>query len=270
MPCSSFSGCARPPSQQKTAAGRPLAASGNNSLPFPAQQPHRVERHQHGRPGIGQNRRPQAGDAADGGDEEHAPSARAPRRCSGRMLPHRTPSTGRSYSATSPTRPWRIGGVGGFERHVGAAAHGDADIGRGEGRGVVDAVADLGDHTALRPAVRARCAACPPAGEPARTSMPRSRADGARPCARCRRSSITVLMPSACEPGQCLARRRPAASSRMAKRPATCVAGDQHRDGLAGIVEARRSGASVSGDSTPHPRAADGEASSSFGRRPAR
>ena len=42
------------------------------------------------------------------------------------------------------------GGVGGFQRHVGAAAHGDADIGRGQRRGVVDAVADLGDDLALR------------------------------------------------------------------------------------------------------------------------
>ena len=41
-------------------------------------------------------------------------------------------------------------GVGGFERDVGAAAHRDADICRGERRGVVDAVADLGDRPSLR------------------------------------------------------------------------------------------------------------------------
>ncbi len=41
------------------------------------------------------------------------------------------------------------GRVGGFQRHIGAAAHGDADIGGSERRRVVDAVADLGDDPAL-------------------------------------------------------------------------------------------------------------------------
>ncbi|MNK74311.1 hypothetical protein D3C87_938200 [compost metagenome] len=31
--------------------------------------------------------------------------------------------------------------------HICAAAHGDTDVGSGEGRGVVDAVTDHGDHT---------------------------------------------------------------------------------------------------------------------------
>ena len=40
-------------------------------------------------------------------------------------------------------------GVGRFQRDVGAAAHGDAEICRGKGRGIVDAVADLGHDLAL-------------------------------------------------------------------------------------------------------------------------
>ena len=39
--------------------------------------------------------------------------------------------------------------AGALDRHVGAAAHGDADIGRGQRRRVVDAVADHGDAAAL-------------------------------------------------------------------------------------------------------------------------
>ena len=39
--------------------------------------------------------------------------------------------------------------AGAFDRHVGSRAHGDADIGRRERRGVVDAVAGHGDDMAL-------------------------------------------------------------------------------------------------------------------------
>ncbi len=36
-----------------------------------------------------------------------------------------------------------------MHRHVGAAAHGDTDIGGGQGRGVIDAVADHRHHAGL-------------------------------------------------------------------------------------------------------------------------
>ncbi len=39
--------------------------------------------------------------------------------------------------------------AGAFDRHIGAGAHGDADVGGGQRRGVVDAVAGHGDHAAL-------------------------------------------------------------------------------------------------------------------------
>ena len=38
--------------------------------------------------------------------------------------------------------------VAALDGHVGAAAHGDADIGLGQGRRIVDAVADKGHHFA--------------------------------------------------------------------------------------------------------------------------
>ena len=41
------------------------------------------------------------------------------------------------------------GEVGGFDGHVGAGAHGEAEVGLGEGGGVVDAVADHRDDLAL-------------------------------------------------------------------------------------------------------------------------
>ena len=41
------------------------------------------------------------------------------------------------------------GEVAGFDGDVGAGAHGDAEVGLGEGGGVVDAVADHGDDLAL-------------------------------------------------------------------------------------------------------------------------
>ncbi len=52
--------------------------------------------------------------------------------------------------------------IGRLQRDVGAAAHGDADIGGRERRRVVDAVADLGDNLAAAPAARAtiRCLSC--------------------------------------------------------------------------------------------------------------
>ena len=41
------------------------------------------------------------------------------------------------------------GDVGRLDGHVGPGPHGDADVGLGQGRGVVDAVADHRDHVAL-------------------------------------------------------------------------------------------------------------------------
>ena len=41
------------------------------------------------------------------------------------------------------------GEVAGFDGDVGAGAHGDAEVGLGEGGGVVDAVADHGDDLAV-------------------------------------------------------------------------------------------------------------------------
>ena len=46
--------------------------------------------------------------------------------------------------------------VAGLRGHVGAAADGDADVGPGQGRGVVDAVADHRDCVRRAPAVAAR------------------------------------------------------------------------------------------------------------------
>ena len=43
------------------------------------------------------------------------------------------------------------GDAGAFDRHIGTRPHGDADIGGGEGRCVVDAVAGHGDDTAFGP-----------------------------------------------------------------------------------------------------------------------
>jgi hypothetical protein len=54
-------------------------------------------------------------------------------------------------------------GIRRLQRDIGAAAHGDADVGGGERRRVVDAVADLGDHKPSAEA-RRRSAACPRAG----------------------------------------------------------------------------------------------------------
>ena len=51
-------------------------------------------------------------------------------------------------SATPSTRSQQ-GRVRRLQRHVGAAAHGDADGSRGERRRVVDAVADHGDRALL-------------------------------------------------------------------------------------------------------------------------
>ncbi len=59
-------------------------------------------------------------------------------------------------ACAQPSRPHDAGEIaaeqrdaGALDRDVGAGAHGDADIGRGEGRGVVDAVARHRDHAAL-------------------------------------------------------------------------------------------------------------------------
>jgi hypothetical protein len=41
-------------------------------------------------------------------------------------------------------------GIGGLQRHIHAAAHGDADISSGERRCVIYAVTDLGHGEALR------------------------------------------------------------------------------------------------------------------------
>ncbi len=69
------------------------------------------------------------------------------------------------------------GDVGGLHGHVGARADGDADVGLGQGRGVVDAVADHGHPPAFGLQSGGSRPSCPPAGAPARTrSMPAARA----------------------------------------------------------------------------------------------
>ena len=56
-------------------------------------------------------------------------------------------------SRRARTRPDQVAGqkrdAGAFDRDIGAAAHGDADIGRGQRRRVIDAVADHGDAAAF-------------------------------------------------------------------------------------------------------------------------
>ncbi len=64
-----------------------------------------------------------------------------------------------------------------FQRHIGAAAHGDTDVGRGQRRRVVDAVTDLGDVEAFAPSVRATMRCLSSGRSSARTSMPNWSAD---------------------------------------------------------------------------------------------
>ena len=68
--------------------------------------------------------------------------------------------------------------AGALDGDVGAGAHGDADIGRGQRRRVVDAVAGHGDHAALAPAAAATTAALSSGSTSASTSsMPSCRGD---------------------------------------------------------------------------------------------
>ena len=67
------------------------------------------------------------------------------------------------------------GGIGRLQRHVGAAAHGDADIGGRQRRRVVDAVADLGDRRAPRACSSPTMRCLSSGSSSARTSMPSCR-----------------------------------------------------------------------------------------------
>ena len=87
------------------------------------------------------------------------------------------------------------GDAGAVHGDLGAGAHGDADIGCGEGRGVVDAVARHGDDAAFR-ASGGGSAACLSSGSTSASTsaMPRRRAT-ASAVARLSPVSITIRMP---------------------------------------------------------------------------
>ena len=88
----------------------------------------------------------------------------------------------RSRAATTPRRSLaHQRHVGGLDGHVGARAHRDADVGLGQRRRVVDAVADHRHHVARRPADARPRAPCRPGSTSASTrSMPACRAMASR------------------------------------------------------------------------------------------
>jgi uncharacterized membrane protein len=151
----------------------------------PMQQPQRVDRHQHGGAGIGQDRRPQPGDAGDGGHQEH----RLQTERDGDVLAdiaHRAPATA-DHRTTSPTRPCSIA----------ASAVSSATSVPPPMAMPISAAASAGASlmpsptlatTAPRASIRRRCAACPPASV---RRAPRCRAEApiASAVRRCRRSA---------------------------------------------------------------------------------
>ena len=119
------------------------------------------------------------------------------------------------HRARQPPRPDQAlqvapeqGDAGALDGHVGARAHGDADVGGGQRRRVVDAVAGHGHAAAL-----GRAASRPPRPCPAAAPRPRPRRCPAcrrRPAAVVRLSPviITSRTPSACSARDRLRRRR--------------------------------------------------------------
>src|SRR5680860_525855 len=112
-----------------------------------AQQPQGVGGHDDRGAGVGEDGRPEAGDAKQGGDQEDGFEAEG----EGDVLADVAHGGAGELDEVADAR-----GVlaqqrrsGGFERDVGAAAHGDADVGACQGGGVVDAVADHRDFAAL-------------------------------------------------------------------------------------------------------------------------
>ena len=133
--------------------------------------------------------------------------------------------------------------AGGVHRHVGAGAHGDADVGRGQRRRVVDAVADHRDAPRRRPCSAATTAALSSGSTSARTSsMPSCARHGLGAAAVVAGDAARSRMPSACSRataarrgGLDACRRRPAGraargapASRRAShdtvRPSACSA----------------------------------------------
>lgn len=114
-----------------------------------AQQPQCVDRHQDSRAGIGEDRRPETRHAGNRRCQEHGLEAERDRDVLVNVA-HRHP---RQLHHRGDVRDagMEAGGIGRFQRHIGAAANGDADIRRRQSRRVVDAVADLRHHETLGP-----------------------------------------------------------------------------------------------------------------------
>ena len=138
--------------------------------------------------------------------------------------------------------------VGGLERDVGAGdAHRDADVGRGERRRVVDAVADHGDGAVLPRAARRRPRPCRRAADPpcdlvdagAGRAPPRPLA-GVSPV-----SSTTRSMPSARSPATASRTRRAQIRPRGQSRRAACRRGRRARRAAALLRLPRRARAAT-------------------------
>src|SRR6056297_2851045 len=104
------------------------------------QQPERVERHDHGGASIGEDRDPEARDAQKSRHQEHRLEAQG----NGDVLT----DVGQGR-AGKPDQPRNVsypvaqdGGMCGLQRHVGARAHGHANLRGGKRRGVIDPVAN--------------------------------------------------------------------------------------------------------------------------------
>ncbi len=164
------------------------------------------------------------------------------------MVP-RVRRASRTASAATRRSPPHQGQVAGLDRHVGAGAHGQAEVGLGERGGVVDAVADHGHDPALGLQAASPRRPCRPAARRRRPARCRPRRRSARAARSLSPVSSTGVSPSS------RSARTPCAEvglrvSATTRTPAGApVPGDRHGGPAAGLgaasTAARRSSPSA-------------------------